>query len=76
MAMVTVAVELTHSQLRLLRFFAGQGDEPSSVRSRTYTALVVQGLIQNDSGSLRYEITELGRHTVMALDRQQDTVSK
>jgi hypothetical protein len=64
MAMVRVAVELTGPQVELLRFFADQGSQPASVRSRMYRPLCAQGLIQRESESVRYQITELGRQTV------------
>ena len=71
MAMVRVAVELTGPQVELLRFFADQGSQPASVRSRMYTPLCAQGLIQRESESARYQITELGRQTVAALDQDR-----
>jgi hypothetical protein len=70
MTTVRVAVELTGPQVRLLRFFADQGSQPASVRARMYTPLCVQGLIQRESESERYQITELGRQTVAALDQE------
>ena len=70
MALVTVAVELTDPQWRLLRFFADRGREPRTVRLATYAALVTQGLIQSDPESERYRITEFGRRTVIRLDQK------
>jgi hypothetical protein len=66
--MVSVAIELSVAQLRLLRFFADREGPPLTTRSRTYSALYAQGLIYREEGSTRYEITALGRHAVAALE--------
>ena len=63
-----MAIELTDAQVKLLLFLGDQGAQPASTRHSSYAALRNQGLIRrNDEGSLRYEITDLGRQALLSL---------
>jgi hypothetical protein len=66
--MVSVTVKLTPSETKLLRFFADQCPPPRQGK-RMYESLNTQGLIHRPGESTRYDITELGRRTVAALDQ-------
>lgn len=68
---VMVTVHLSPAQTQLLRFFADQATPPRP-DAKTYAALSSQGLIEHDDETSTYRITELGRQTVTALERDEN----